>query len=170
MDAPENAPINITHTPIDERYPAWSPADDVIAFMSDRSGAFQVHLMDADGLNLEQLTYARDFPNGVTKPPMAWSPDGETLAFSARVDEQVDVYAARRSDGAITQLTRDAAHDWSPTYSPDGSRMAFLSGASDAAQIWVMAPDGSERERITNRRRARFHIVDWSPALPPGPR
>lgn len=168
----EHDPANITHTPVDERWPAWSPKGDLVAFVSDRSGTLQIHLMDPDGANVRQVTYARDFPTGVTRPPMAWSPDGATLAFSASTGERFDIHALRLVDGSVRRLTRSDGHDWSPTYSPDGRRIAFVSSRRrtgkkpSAARIWMMDADGSSPEFVTGGGGGDVTLVDWSPPLP----
>ncbi|MBT3266767.1 hypothetical protein HN371_06400 [Candidatus Poribacteria bacterium] len=165
-------PTNITHTPVDERWPAWSPVGDVIAFVSDRSGTFQIHLTDPNGANVRQITHARDFPDGITRPPMAWSPDGRTLAFSARVGKRYDIYFQRLGDRSPRRLTNSAGHDWSPTYSPSGDRIAFASSRTPnvrqpgVAQIWMMHANGSAQEHVANGVGGTVTQVDWSPLLP----
>ena len=70
-----------------------------------------------------------------TPAELALSPDGSTLAFSlhatvADVGSYVpcDLYAVNTgSDAALVQLTDGAFADVLPTWSPDGSRLAFLS-------------------------------------------
>jgi TolB protein len=170
--AATNDPVNITHTQVDERWPAWSPTGDLIAFVSDRSGTLQIHVMGTDGSNVRQLTRARDFPAGITRPPMAWSPDGETLTFSARTDEHFDIYALRLLDDATRRLTNSAGDDFSPTYSPTGGRIAFVSSRLKnrkllpAAYIWMMDADGSNQEHAVTGVGGNVVVVDWSPPLP----
>ena len=169
-------PVNITHTPVDERWPAWSPNGDLIAFVSDRSGTLQIHVMDTDGSNVRQLTRARGFPAGITRPPMAWSPDGATLAFSAYENQRCDIYILRLASSAILRLTRSDGHDWSPTYSPTGDRIAFVSSRQrdgkkrGAARVWMMNADGSVQEFVVGGVGGDVALVDWSPPLPSAPR
>jgi len=59
----------------------------------------------------------------------AFSPDGKTLAFSRATEEGTDLYTVNIKDGCCLQrLTVGRFYDnLSPTYSPDGQRIAFVS-------------------------------------------
>ena len=58
-------------------YPAYSPDGRRIVFISDRTGAEQVWVMDADGSHQSQLTHS-----GVTDDEVPdWSPDGRRIAY-----------------------------------------------------------------------------------------
>jgi hypothetical protein len=58
------------------RYPSWSPDGTKLAFASDRSGSWQIYVMDADGSNVVQLTSSGNH----TQP--AWSPDGKQIVYT----------------------------------------------------------------------------------------
>jgi Tol biopolymer transport system component len=49
----------------------------------------------------------------------------------------------------ITQITFDGADDSGPAWSPDGTRIAFVSNRTGGNEIWVMNADGSDATRIT---------------------
>ena len=59
-------------------------------------------------------------------------------------------------------LTRAPQHDnWSPAWSPDGSRIAFASTREGGTlSLWTMAPDGSDLRRVTD---GHGEYPDWSP-------
>jgi Tol biopolymer transport system component len=59
-----------------DRGPQWSPDGSRIAFYSNRSGTYQIWVIQADGSGLRQLT---DVPDGAWFP--FWSPDGTRIAF-----------------------------------------------------------------------------------------
>lgn len=59
---------------------AWSPDGSEIAFISDRSGTYQLHLMLPDGSNVRQLTFGPDLINS----EWFWMPDGERIALLIR--------------------------------------------------------------------------------------
>src|SRR5262245_33698985 len=56
VNAKGQAARNLTRSKSENSYPAWSPDGKKIAFASDRDGAVNVYVMDADGGNVKQLT------------------------------------------------------------------------------------------------------------------
>ena len=60
--------------------PRWSPDSRQIAFISDRSGASQIWMMDADGANAKQITNLATEAGGVL-----YSHDGKNLVFTSEV-------------------------------------------------------------------------------------
>lgn len=89
------------------------------------------------------------------------SPKGERVLFSARGD----IFSAPLEKGPTRNLTHSpGAHDKWPVWSPDGSRVAFISDASGEEEIWVVAQDGlSKPEQITTGGRAFRYDPKWSP-------
>jgi dipeptidyl aminopeptidase/acylaminoacyl peptidase len=58
--------------------PVWSPDGKRIAFLSDRDGTNQLHVMWLDTREMAQLTHLERAPNNIK-----WSPDGKQIAFTA---------------------------------------------------------------------------------------
>jgi TolB protein len=87
----------LTTNPAADRYPVWSPDGSSIAFVSNRSGQFQVWVMDADGSNPHQLTTDNTIKDQVPD----WSPDGTRIAYQAAGD----VYVMNADGTAQTRLT-----------------------------------------------------------------
>jgi TolB protein len=63
--------------------------------------------------------------------------------------------------GKVTQLTTYDGFDSQPTWSPDGTRIAFTSGRSGTAQIWTMNPTGGALTRGTHTTTAEADPA-WS--------
>jgi hypothetical protein len=64
--------------------------------------------------------------------------------------------------GAQTRLTEDPGEDFSPSWSPDGTRLAFVSTRDGNSEIYVMNADGSGQTRLTNNTAGDISPV-WSP-------
>ncbi len=48
------------------------------------------------------------------------------------------------------RLTNNPAYDWDPSFSPDGSKIAFESYRDGNDEIYIMNIDGSEQVNLTN--------------------
>ena len=134
-----NGPVNLTNNPAKDMKPAWSPDGSQLAFESDRSGQWQVWMMNSDGSNLRQLTSG---PHHSGNP--AWSPDGSQIAFASTRLGNFDIYLVNLNDsGEPVNLTRTPANEFYPNWSPDGKQLAFRSDQNDNHQIYVVNADGS---------------------------
>jgi tricorn protease len=89
------------------------------------------------------------------------SPKGERALFSARGD----IFTAPIEKGPTRNLTHSSgAHDKWPAWSPDGSRIAFISDASGEEELYTVAQDGLKpAEQITRNGRAMRYQPEWSP-------
>jgi Tol biopolymer transport system component len=95
-----------------------------------------------------------------TKMNVDVSPDGQTLVF----DLLGTLYTVPRSGGTATRLTSGMALDLQPVFSPDGSRILFVSDRSGNENLWMIDADGSNPRPVTTER-GDFHFADpeWSP-------
>jgi TolB protein len=62
----------------------------------------------------------------------------------------------------LRRLTKNGRIDISPTWSPDGKQIAFVSDREGSPQIWVMSSDGSNQRRVTYQGRYN-QSPRWSP-------
>jgi hypothetical protein len=89
-----------------------------------------------------------------------WSPDGNTLAFCAKRNEQFDIYTIPTFGGTETRLTDAEGLDDGPEYTPDGKTIYFHSErAGGIPKIFRMNPDGSAQEQVTFDEQ----YSDWFP-------
>ncbi|HEY7913512.1 MAG TPA: S41 family peptidase [Blastocatellia bacterium] len=89
------------------------------------------------------------------------SPKGERVLFAARGD----IFSAPAEKGPTRNLTNSSnAHDKWPRWSPDGSRIAFISDRSGEEEVWVVAQDGLKAaEQLTTGGKAMRYAPEWSP-------
>lgn len=129
--------------------PAWSPTGRQIAFTSSRGGDPQIYVMDVEGTNIQRLSRDGRYNDGA-----AWSPDGNRLAYAQRAGiERFDIAVVDVVTGESRQLTTAPGSHETPTFAPDGLKIAFAgkygSGVG-ATQIYVIDDDGSNPRRITD--------------------
>ncbi len=83
-----------------------------------------------------------------------------TLSMGGR---NTDIYLIDPSSGKkLQRLTDHWEIDTSPTWSPDCSKIAFVSGRASSPQIYVMNADGSKQRRLTFKGNYNTS-PDWSP-------
>jgi Tol biopolymer transport system component len=128
----------------DERLAVYSYDGSKVAFVSNRSGAFDIWVANADGSNTRQLTDL-----GTLSGSLAWSPDGRNIAFDRTVNGNWDVYILGVGGGAPQRLTDSPHDDMVVNYSRDGSEIYFNSNRTGKYQIWKVATAGGTPVQVT---------------------
>jgi dipeptidyl aminopeptidase/acylaminoacyl peptidase len=90
------------------------------------------------------------------------SPDGAWLALGTSFPAE-DLLLIRADGGDLRQLTNDLARDRTPYWSPDGSRILFVSNRSGKYEAWTIRPDGSGLTQITHLPDQPVLHPFWSP-------
>jgi dipeptidyl aminopeptidase/acylaminoacyl peptidase len=73
----------LTHGNWRDSSPVWSPDGRKIAFLSDRDGTTQIHVLWLDTREVAQLTHLERAPDS-----LVWSPDGKMLAFTSFIPDK----------------------------------------------------------------------------------
>jgi dipeptidyl aminopeptidase/acylaminoacyl peptidase len=96
------------------------------------------------------------------------SPDGRTVAYTVRDtnwdDNSYDtqIWLADTRTGRTRQLTNSRKSSQSPAWSPDGSRLAFISDRTDKRQIYLINPTVGEAEALTSLEDGVSNFA-WAP-------
>jgi Tol biopolymer transport system component/DNA-binding winged helix-turn-helix (wHTH) protein len=133
--------------------PAWSADGSTIAYYSQGKGG--IWLIPALGGTAQQLTKAGSGP--------AWSPDGKEIVYQSggvrdlAATSQVSIAGSTLwivgvNNGIsrpLTQVDRPQGAHNSPTWSPDGKTIAFVSNGFKAPEaLWTISVDGNNLEKI----------------------
>ena len=137
--------------------PRWSPDGGRIVYTSFLKGFADIYMIDA-------RTGGRSVVARYPGINMAGSisPSGGEMLMVLSKDGNPEVYSKSFGSGALTRLTRTPrAGEASPTWSPDGSQIAYVSDLAGAGspQIYLMDRSGSSR-RLTSRGRENVD-PDW---------
>jgi imidazolonepropionase-like amidohydrolase/Tol biopolymer transport system component len=87
------------------------------------------------------------------------SPDGRTIVF----DCLGDLFRAPIGGGEAQPLAEGVAWDVEPRFSPDGSKIAFISDRGGADNLWVMNADGTGPRAVSEEKEHLVHNPWWSP-------
>ena len=116
----------------------YSPDGNSIAFVSNRSGSYEIWKCDSDGSNPVQLT---SLGAPLTTRPR-WAPDGKSIVFHSDAEGHFDVYVVNADGGAPRRLTSDPSRDGSPTWSRNGKWIYFCSNRTGDVQYFKMPASG----------------------------
>jgi Tol biopolymer transport system component len=128
--------------------------------------------MNADGSGLKRITNEPTLERMPSWSP-SWSPDGTKIAFmkdsrSIQEPDTGDIYTmsvyTMSADGTdLRKLTGKTEGAYSPAFSPDGKRIAFI-GWDGGDKLSVMNADGKDVRRLTPDSKAIVeNAPDWQP-------
>src|SRR4051812_37262915 len=101
-------------TNVSDSYPMASPDGKKIVFQSNRTGDWEIFVMNFDGSELNQLTHSMGFDGC----PI-WSPDGTKIAFASERDNDPEIYLMTSDGNNQTRLTNSIGDDSHPHWYPD---------------------------------------------------
>jgi tricorn protease len=124
FDPAKNEARNLTQTPgVAERYPTLSPDGRRVAYFSDESGEYQLHVRAADGAGSVKKISIEPKPSYYRE--LTWSPDSRHVAFT---DKRLALWVADVDAGAARQVDRSVysyQEEWFPAWSPDGRWLTY---------------------------------------------
>jgi Tol biopolymer transport system component len=121
---------------------------------------------DKTGFYLRQIAtgevHAVPLPTGFNTRPASWFPDGTHLVaiWVAGPNDPPSLWNVSIIGGAPRKLTEDGT---SPSVSPDGSQIAFLSASGTSQEIWMMQADGGNPRKLRASSGDLVGPPAWSP-------
>jgi len=140
---------NLTNTPgVHERNPAWSPDGARIAYFSDESGEYALHIRNQNGLGECQKI---DLGTSFFYNP-AWSPDSTKIAYT---DKRLNLWYVDLQNGKPVHVAKDRFTGPQQleraAWSPDGKWLTYtLQGRSHMRSVYVYSLDTHESQAVTD--------------------
>jgi Tol biopolymer transport system component/predicted Ser/Thr protein kinase len=135
--------------------PAWTRDGRRLVFTSNRAGPLNLWELELRSGRLRQLTTGGGDDRQGTPVP------GGGLAYFTFL-HQTDLYRLTLTTGAEERLTSHTRDNFSPRFSPDGSRILYHSNRTGNYEIWVLDPAGRTERQLTSHP-AQDLEADWSP-------
>ncbi|MHC4695632.1 MAG: TolB family protein [Planctomycetota bacterium] len=148
----------------------FSPDEESIIFQAVPAGKtrYQIYTLDLETRELNMVstgkggcTCAFHRPDGrkiifasshlgpyADAPP----PEEEGRGYKWKFDEYMDVFEADPDGSNLRRLTHAPGYDAECAYSPDGSRIVFVSQRDEDFELYVMNSDGSSQRRFTHAK------------------
>jgi TolB protein len=113
-----------------------------------------------DGTDARKVSGDIVGPNGDAAPAADWSPAGDRLTFAA----QGRIYVVS-IDGTELRPVSTASVAEGPSWSPDGTRIAFKAMADGRPAVFVVGSDGQGEQRVSRREGGELshNWPSWSP-------
>lgn len=158
MRADGSAPKQLTTSQSDKRYPAWS-GDGMELLFRDNDG--HAHIIDVSTFKEQRILESFGQIGSVSA-----SPDGGKLLFvrfRTEVMDSSDLWLTSLNGGDQKILTRQVGLQYAPSWSPDGDKIAYISGHGfETHELFLMESDGKNRKRLT-RNKALELLPAFSP-------
>jgi TolB protein len=187
---PQNMPLTrLTAGEWDDITPSIHPDGHRIAFSSNRDGQWDLYLMDLNDGKVSRLT---DTPEYDASP--SWSPDGQWLVFETYLTETIaslpvsgatptaqltpttppkkeslELFILHLDSQTnaieVIRLTNDPAADYSPSWSPTGRSIAFVSNRSGDDEVWLADLDliDDRFQNLSQNSHTQDRYPSWSP-------
>jgi tricorn protease len=142
---------NLTNTPgVADRDPAWSPDGKTVAYFSDESGEYELHLRAQTGLGPARKFKLGDAPSFYYKP--IWSPDSKRIAYT---DKRKNLWYLDLETGKSVRLDTDPMARGrvpSAAWSPDSKWLAYTRslGTQHLGAVFLYSMDTGKSKKITD--------------------
>src|SRR5205085_2592639 len=125
--------------------PAWSPDGRWVAYLSDRSGEYEIYVRPSDGTGAERRVTT---DGDIWRFPVVWSPDSRLLAYG---DKKQRLRYVNIETGRTVDVDHSDHNDITNyTWSPDSRWLAYTKlGDNQFSEIWVYSLANSKAQKLT---------------------
>jgi len=152
MNADGSGRRQLTNFQATAYYASLSRDGQTVTFVSRQTGTFEVYSIDVNGNGLQQLTHGI---GSLSAPEL--SPNGEKIIITNNGN---GLWVMNRDGSDPHAIT--FKDDIDPTWSPDGSMIAFASNRSGQRQLYVANANGKQVEQVTDLNNMGGRS-SWSP-------
>jgi tricorn protease len=141
---------NLTLSPgVADRDPSWSPDGKSVAYFSDESGEYELHVKAQTGLGETKKFKLGDAPSFYYNPK--WSPDNKRIAYT---DKRKNLWVLDLASGKSTKVDSDPVALSGPpaaTWAPDGSWLAYVrSLKSSVRAVFLYSLETQKAHQVTD--------------------
>jgi len=159
MDASGKNVEVVTSTLVDKRHPVWLEDGKKIMY---RTSNGELYILD---LTANENQRVLDKFGQISDPD--WSPVVQRLAFtrfSPNLADESNIWTIRLDGSDQRLLTNAPGMQYHPAISPDGRKIAFVSGKGfNAHTIWLTDTDGQNQKPLTVAKKGYDLFPRWSP-------
>jgi tricorn protease len=140
---------NLTNSPgVMDRAPAWSPDGQSIAYFSDESGEYALHIKAQDGEKPAKKIALAGKSAFYFNP--RWSPDSKRIAFN---DNQLNLWEVEVASGKVTKVDTDYIYEPSRDFawSGDSKWIAFVKSLPNRQHaVFLYSLDSGKSTQVTD--------------------
>lgn len=142
---------DLTRTPgAAERSPAWSPDGKSIAYFSDVSGEYALHIRDQNGFGKPRIISLGNPPSFFYAP--IWSPDSKRIVYS---DKRLNLWYVDVEKGTPVKVDTDRfdtpLHEFDPAWSPDSRWLTYTKQLQNHLRgVFVYSLENREAVQVTD--------------------
>ncbi|MBC7908880.1 MAG: PD40 domain-containing protein [Pyrinomonadaceae bacterium] len=128
-----------------ELSPVWSPDGRSVAYLSDRSGEYEIYVRPSDGTGVERRVTT---DGDIWRFPVVWSPDSRLLAYG---DKKQRLRYVEVANGKTVEVDRSTRNDITYySWAPDSRWIAYTKlGENQFSEIWVYSLASGKTQKLT---------------------
>jgi Tol biopolymer transport system component/DNA-binding winged helix-turn-helix (wHTH) protein len=160
-------PVRLTSGPGDDYSPVWSPDGRFLAFLRSAENGQGLYIIPSIGGPERKVASRSGVADNSSRMSVTWSPDGKQLVFTDGKSTQSpsSLFSLNLETLAVQRITTPAPSwdgDYSPVFSPDGKRIAFIRDVEASLRdVYILPADGGEPTRLTSDNRQVSGLA-WS--------